>query len=172
MKMLISFTLICTSIFCTQCKKNDNLIEVTPSVSVIDTTEARITMNNQLCNYMPDIVAYPYSTWVNYEFKQVSGIFNNRVIFSGFPLKNTGSFGNEFTFVQSFGYDQNNHKYTQIDKETAFLKVTEFNADTKKVSGNFKATFVRTSTGQQSTDSYLPDTLSFSGSFHSTYRDF
>ena len=74
-------------------------------------------------------------------------------------------------FSQYRNIDHSNHIYQQIEEETAFFKIMEVDTSAKIVKGNFCAKFKRKSSGLSTTDSYLPDILSFQGDFHAKYTD-
>lgn len=138
----------------------------------IDTSEVKLYLNDKLVAYTPHFVSYRGTESITYFFDQFKGDFSNILGITGPVPLTTGEYGRYITFNQYHHIDYGNHVYEQLEAESARFTIEKFDSVNKKVEGSLQAKFKRKLTGKETPDSYLPDTLSFKGSFNTKYIEY
>lgn len=160
--------LLFITLACSQCQKNEP-IPPDPTPIQIDTTEAKVYLNGVLMDYNPKFVSYQGTGVLTYDLIQIRGIFINILGVSGPVPFTKADWGKYLSFGQYKNIDYGNHVYRPIDRDSSIFKVTEIDTITRDIKGVFQAKFKRKAAGIITPDSYLPDTLSFKGVFHTKY---
>lgn len=169
--LLFSLAICMTFSFC---KKEENTVEPYIPTTPIDTTDARVTLNGILVDYKPSIQiighAYSPDTFAIWQFSKVKGIYrNNLAPFYVDNLGKTGLLTRQFFFTQIHGHDQDNHIYEQVEQDSAYFILDEYDRENLFMAGRFRAKFHRKYTGVMNDDTYLPEILLYEGSFHTNY---
>lgn len=153
---------------CLQCQKNEPIPPDTPPIQ-IDTTDAKVYLNGVLTDYKPTFDTYQGVSYLACSFIQIRGRFINILSIKGIIPFAKGDWGKYLSFGQYKDIDRGNQTYQPIDPDSSIFKVTEIDTITRDIKGVFQAKFKRKSAGIITPDSYLPDTLSFKGMFHTKY---
>jgi hypothetical protein len=133
----------------------------------------QVFLNGQLSDFVGDFKSYyPQSNNVTCGFRQRRGDFVNYFDISGPVPIAPGEWGKFLGFGQLHGYDQHNHKYALDTSLKPVFTITAFDKSAKRIKGAFHARFYRTSTGKETPDSFLPDTLEFKGTYNTVWRDY
>ena len=153
---------------CSQCQKNEP-IPPDPTPIQIDTTDAKVYLNGVLTDYKPTFDTYQGVSSLACSFIQIRGRFINILSIKGIIPFAKGDWGKYLSFGQYKDIDRGKQTYQPIDPDSSIFKVTEIDTITRDIKGVFQAKFKRKAAGIITPDSYLPDTLSFKGVFHTKY---
>jgi hypothetical protein len=133
-------------------------------------SKSKIYLNGNLVSYKPLIMYGAGTTYIDYRFIQQRKGYQNvikPVVLDPFETGDLSSVG--WVFGQIKGGDDSNHQYLQINRDLTRFFITEFDTSTQVIKCSFDVMFLRRSSGIEEYESYLPDTLHFTGVIDTTF---
>jgi hypothetical protein len=136
-------------------------------------SKCRIYLNGNHVSYEPLIINPAGTNYIDYRFIQFRDGFQN--VLKPFVLS-TNEVGDLRDSVwilgQGRGSDSGNHFYKQIYPDRTRFMITELDTTTSVIKCEFDVWLARISSGVETYESYLPDTLHFEGVIDTTLLRF
>lgn len=132
----------------------------------------KITLNGIPVSYIPLISGGKGTNYIRYDFFQSRNTYANTFL----PvLDDIHQIGDQnhvpWVFSQIKNGDKENHQFNQINTNLTKFFISEIDSSTKVVKCNFEVWFAKVKSGDDNSDSYLPDTLHFVGVIDTLYSE-